>query len=297
MRDDLDPSGEAVLLDAYHTATGGTKRWTRTAEEWVARAFEDYALTGKAPTALAQGVFNFFAHWADSHSRAVGALPPGVSDVFDKVLGSATADRFWHFNKDEQMIYGAGRTAVKAGEEQAHSTHFYRRGRTWAERSINHPYLGLYPASYMWGKVVPEMARFLLKKPFGMDAPLGGLMAANHVYDSIQLSAQTDGDLRKMIDANPDFLRILNLLTPGTPWEIPVNMPAWARNLQEVQLENERRQAHNDRNPAKGDDVALKKYDAAGVFSRSLGNAFGLTRDIDMLGDLAKEFSQDQPTQ
>jgi hypothetical protein len=242
-------------------------------------------MTGEAPTALSRGLFNFFAKWASTHGQTVGPLPAAVSDVFAKALGRDKPDRFWHYNRDEQMIYGAGRSAVKAAEEQAHSTHFYRRGRTWTERSVNHPYLGLYPASYMWGKVLPEMGRFLLKKPFGMDAPLGGLMAANHVYDSVQLSAQSDGELKEFIDNNPDMLRMLNLLTPGTPWEIPVNMPAWARNLAEVREENARRQ---------GTDATLKGYDLAGVASRSVTNAFGLGRDIEMLGELAQEFTQPQ---
>jgi hypothetical protein len=206
--------------------------------------------------------------------------------VFDRFFTVPDSEKHV-FDADQQRIWGAGRTAVKAGEEQAHSTHYYRRGRTWAERSINHPYLGLYPASYMWGKVLPELTRFLIQKPFGLDAPLGGLVAANHVFNSIQLSAQSDTDLRDFLASNPDMVRMFNMLTPGIPWNIPVNMPLWARRAAEVQLENERRA---------GTSNAPRTFDPFQTIRESIENAFTIGRDVGQFGDVLGEMTQGQST-
>ena len=85
----------------------------------------------------------------------------------------------------------------------------------------------------MWGKGVPELMRFLVKKPFGIDAPFAGMQMANHVYNAIQLELATDNDglMGNLILDFPEALRFLQLMVPGTPWDIPVNVPAWTRRL------------------------------------------------------------------
>ena len=46
----------------------------------------------------------------------------------------------------------AARQVVRSSWEEAHGTQYYKHDRSMVERSINHPYIGLYPASYMWGE-------------------------------------------------------------------------------------------------------------------------------------------------
>jgi hypothetical protein len=283
-RDELDPSGEAALIAAYTAETGSVpKGFSKPVEEWAAKKWEHYAMTGEAPDALSAGLFNAFSQWGKDSGYTSTKVSPEIKAVFDKALALPDSERFYHYNADEQRIWGAGRAAVKAGEEQAHSTHYYRRGRTWTERSINHPYLGLYPASYMWGKVLPEMARFLLKKPFGLDAPLGGLALATNVYNSVALQATSDTDLHDFIDSNPALVRMLNLLVPGQPWDIPINMPLWAQKAEEVQLENARR---------KGTSSAQRSYDPFSTAQQMIVNAGGLGRDFGYAASISQQLTQ-----
>ena len=287
---DLDPSGTQALLDAYVAAKNVERaakgllpmrrqtRWTVTAEEWAAAEFEKYVASGEAPTPMLQGLFNQYGAWGAA--VGIGKSNPAANAVFAKFTDTPDSERFT-FNADEQRWWGAARYAVMKGEEQAHSTHYYRRGRTWVERSANHPYLGLYPASYMWGKVLPEMLRFLVQRPFGLKAPLGGLAMATTAYNSLQQQFQTDGDLTKFVDSHPDTVRMASLMTPGVPWDIPVGLPLFARRAQETMLENQQRLAEGK---------TTKSFDPFGTISDSItySNAYG--QNIMDIGNILGEF-------
>jgi hypothetical protein len=79
--------------------------------------------------------------------------------------------------------------------------------RSWLERSLNHPYLGLYPLSYMWGKVLPEMAEFLMFRPFGMKMPGTALYNMLHVYRDVMYAQENDPNFRKFVRDNEPALR------------------------------------------------------------------------------------------
>jgi hypothetical protein len=100
----------------------------------------------------------------------------------------------------------------------------------------------MYPASYMWGKVLPELTRFLLKKPFGVDAPFAGMAMANHVIQGFQLEVQTNQQLRDFLEQHPQTVRFFEMMVPGTPWDIPVNGPPWMRHFMEQEMENRLRE-------------------------------------------------------
>lgn len=138
------------------------------------------------------------------------------------------------FDPDQEALYQVARHSLMAAEDQAFTTHYYRRGRSFVERSVNHQYFGLYPASYMWGKVLPEMMRFLLKEPFGIRAPLGGLALANQVHRSMVIQQNFNEDFRQFMVDNTPLWRFASLLAPALPWEIPVNAPLWLRRAAEI---------------------------------------------------------------
>jgi hypothetical protein len=124
--------------------------------------------------------------------------------------------------------------ALRKASDQAYKTQFFNPSRGWLERTLNHPYLGLYPLSYMWGKVVPEFARFLFAKPFGLNAPMLGYDAAQHVRNTMLLQMQ-DPEFAKQMDQNKGAIYLVQLLLPATPENIPVNAPAWSRHLIDAQ--------------------------------------------------------------
>ena len=181
---------------------------------------------------------------------------PVISDsmqqVFDDVLRpKVEPDTKWgpgspidasaHYDIQEEAAYQAAQLALSRAEENAFTLHYYKRGRSMVERSVNHPYLGLYPASYMWGKVLPELLRFLLVKPFGLDAPLGGLLLANNIYRQTLMQQQYNEDFRKDMLGNTDAFHMLSLLLPASPWEVPVNAPLWMRRISENGLTYEQK--------------------------------------------------------
>jgi hypothetical protein len=130
---------------------------------------------------------------------------------------------------DSETLWQAYRYGLEKASNQAYKTHFFNPERGFLERTINHPYLGLYPISYMYGKVVPEFARFLFIHPFGMNAPLAGYDAFRHGQEAI-LTQMTDPDFAKFAADHAEVMYIIQLLLPATPTNIPVNAPAWARH-------------------------------------------------------------------
>jgi len=238
----LDESGKQSLVAAYNdahglTGTRGAKRsFTRHVEEWSGREFERFAAGDLANAPELAPIFKSYAEWAkDSPTLSAGST---VSAPFERVLQDWGDTPSNIFNMDQERAWYAGRQALLRAEDEAFSTAYYRRGRTWMERSLNHPYLGLYPISYMWGKVLPELTKFLVRRPFGLKAPMGGMMGAKHIWRNVQMQLEVDEGLSEWVDTHPESIRMLQMMTPGTPWELPVNMPAVARHFQERQAEN-----------------------------------------------------------
>jgi hypothetical protein len=144
------------------------------------------------------------------------------------------------FDIEQEAFWQAGVESLRRSEEEAYTTQYFRRGRSWLERSVNHPYFGYYPASYYWNKIMPELIRFLVFKPFGVDAPMVGLNAANTVWRSVMTQRENDPELRKWMDdpKNAKQFRALMMLIPATPFDIPVNAPNWIRRIAQGDAEN-----------------------------------------------------------
>lgn len=243
--DDLEPSAIESIHNAWWAAKGSTSKrrgltkptdhskLVRDAEEWTAQQFEEWAASGLAPNVQMNSVFQAYAQTFKGTMGRDPNVNPALRDLFDGMTPEVHRGPPATFDIDHFRIMEAARIALQRAEDEAHRVHFYKRGRNVIERSINHPYLGLYPASYMWGKVLPEIVRFLVRKPFGYDAPFAGLAAANHIWEAIQLDLATEEPtlLQDLIDNFPEALHFLTLLVPGTPWDIPVNAPAWTRRV------------------------------------------------------------------
>jgi len=247
---DLDESGKRAIMTAYDASPNAAGRrrsrtsrtWGHQHEEFLAREFEHYVAGGSslAPTPGLKAIFNAFGGWGRRN------LEGGVREVNEEVRGVfdtwfRTADHSEPsatFDADEYRWAQSMQQMFTLAEEGAHTRHYYKRGRSWTERSVNHPYLGMYPASYMWGKVLPAMVRFLVAKPFGVDAPFAGVQMAKHAAFYAQLMIQTNPELQDFIEQHPESVRMFAMLLPGTPWDIPVNVPAWARHAAEDANQN-----------------------------------------------------------
>lgn len=134
---------------------------------------------------------------------------------------------------DEETVWQALRAAFAESERTAVRTHYFSPERNFLNRSLNHVLLGLYPASYMWGKVLPEFARFLLKRPFGLRAPLVGYQATHRVQQALVVAQETDPEFAEYVKNNHDTLRLLTLLMPAGPLgtDFPANFAAPIRHI------------------------------------------------------------------
>jgi hypothetical protein len=147
----------------------------------------------------------------------------------------------------EETLWNAIIHSIDAAAANADRTHFFNPGRSFLERSLNHPVFALYPSSYMFGKVLPEYSRMLYLSPtrgvsgvilapwmailramggqrfspenWGKYAPLVGFNAAMNIREAMVDSMGTDQDLSK----NPLVYFFANTLIPGLPTEISVS--------------------------------------------------------------------------
>ena len=55
--------------------------------------------------------------------------------------------------------------AVARASRAADKAQYFASQRTWLERSLNHPFLGIYPYSYMVQKAVPSLLRVMFLTP------------------------------------------------------------------------------------------------------------------------------------
>jgi hypothetical protein len=131
----------------------------------------------------------------------------------------------------EEEVFKAYRYTYEKALKQANKTTYYAPERSFFERSINHPFLGFYPYSYMFKKILPEMIEFLFKRPFGAMAPGAGYQSYIHVRDYVENQIETDYTLRTNLKNMDEVAFMLTQLFPGVPWDITAVPPAYLRNV------------------------------------------------------------------
>jgi hypothetical protein len=131
----------------------------------------------------------------------------------------------------EEELFKAYRYVYEKALKQANRTTYFNPERSLFERSINHPFLGFYPYSYMFKKILPEMIEFLFKKPFGTYAPGAGYQSYIHVRDYVEHQIETDYTLRNNLENMDEVAFMVTQLFPGVPWDITAVPPAYLRNV------------------------------------------------------------------
>jgi len=207
-------------------------------------------------------------------------LANGQVDEAMRAAGVSDVSRATGLSADEATLMTAWRESFRRASKQAFTTQYFNPERGWLERTLNHPYLGLYPLSYMWGKVLPEFARFLLVRPFGLRAPLVGYAAMQRAQQAMLAWAQ-DPEFSEFLKQHKDTIYAVELLLPGQPTNLPVHMPAWAR--------------HVSRDARNGKDINLKTVereakDTMGTLAGKLiqGPLAGVGVLKDLIGDLER---------
>src|SRR6185503_616392 len=138
------------------------------------------------------------------------------------------------FNHTEAQAVNLATQAMVRKWDDAFRLQYFAQERSVFERSLNHPMFGMYPASYMWGKIMPELVRFIAAEPFGnkTGALLYSMMDAQ---EAIANQREWDQDFDQHIEdlGHAQALSFLGFMLPALPWEISASAPAWMRSVAE----------------------------------------------------------------
>lgn len=245
----LDDSAKRLYLDNYNRRLGlssrpipkpgnGAKRvqalnsWDENVHEAFANDLTEYLRTGQPVSAELKPLFDFYGKRLKS-ARDRPSLDPQTKALLTELIGTRSYKGGYHFNAGEKALMDLAHANSRSSEKVTNGLIYFKGERSWLERSINHQYLGLYPASYFWGKILPEMVEFLAFRPFGFKAPFVALDITNSIYQHVMTQQEYDPNMRKWMDDNEPYLRGISSITPGLPWDIPVNAPLWLRRTVE----------------------------------------------------------------
>lgn len=118
------------------------------------------------------------------------------------------------FNRTHFLIISLLKDKIEQASQDVFRLAEMQTKRTVLERSINHPLFALYPASYMWGKVLPETVKFIAKNPYA------ATYAIADVQRAIAIQREYDREMDDKVSAvdRSAGAFLLDYLTPGLPW-------------------------------------------------------------------------------
>lgn len=118
------------------------------------------------------------------------------------------------YNRSHVLIQHLVQTKIEDAQRDIFRLVEMQTQRTVLERSLNHPLFGLYPSSYMWGKVLPETIKFLAKNPYA------ATYVINDVQRAIAIQREYDPDFEdKMNSVDRSAAAFwIDYMTPGLPW-------------------------------------------------------------------------------
>ena len=289
-----------TLQAGIQTSSNG--HWTNAQEEFFAHMVIDWIDRGATNNPELANGLEHFRNWLQlqQKQRATNGLPPiqaspAMASRLDRMFSRPGMETVPYSNEQEVMRQ-AGRQVVQPSCEEAHPTQYYKHDRSMVEGSNNQPYIGLYPASYMWGKVLPEMVRFLALRPFGMTTPFLGWNVAREISDTIRTQSENDPSWKKFLDDNKQAFMLLSMMFPATPNDIPANASLPLRRIAEQGLEQEQAYARGE-TKVKGIDYTKGAMDAVQYAVGPLGTIRTVSEIAGMGGTLVHSvLGGNQPT-
>jgi hypothetical protein len=152
-------------------------------------------------------------------------LSPQMTDVLDRI-GLLPREYAVPYSFTQAQFHNAALDHMAQKENDAMGLMYWRRQRSWAERTINHPMFGIYPASYMWGKVAPNFIKFLAKNQFGLRTA-AGLSAVRDAQLALAARYEFDPEFEKAVASfgQSEALWFVSYLLPGAPWDVGAAAP------------------------------------------------------------------------
>lgn len=174
---------------------------------------------------------------------AIRNNPIAASRYVDDLAAKHIAERMANATDGEIQTYyeaiDAFKYAFDRGAKVASRSIYYAQDIPYLVRSFNHPFLGVYPLSYMTTKIIPEFSRALFTRiPFvpaktpliGGERLGAGFNAYREISEAVQQELEYgDGGLVKDFNDQSDLLYFINMLFPAIPSQIGFSVPAWIR--------------------------------------------------------------------
>jgi hypothetical protein len=185
-----------------------------------------------------------FTKW--SQHVVKNAMLRGKSSAYGELLdqlGQLPIDEAVPYNLTGEAMMNAVMDDMTWKWQDAFKLQYFAQNRTFLERSINHPVFGIYPASYMWGKIAPEIVRFVMKEPFGVRTGAAAY-GMKDVQQAIALQRELDPEFDAKIEqlGHSQALSFLGYMLPALPWETQAGFPIWARQIADQGLDAKRRE-------------------------------------------------------
>jgi hypothetical protein len=238
-------TNEATALRAELGSLVDATDWGVEHEEYFVQQFLKYIRAGRTPNPEFTNTMEHFRKHIERLSKELfpkhGAqvpISPEMQGFFDMALRKKTRDMTVPYSVEHETLRMAAKQQLREAWDEAHGTHYYRKDRRWFERTVNHPYIGVYPASYMWGKVLPEMFRFLALRPFGYETPLLAWNVLREVSETMSYQAETNADFKEFLGNNDRAFMLLSMLFPAVPNDISSNASLPVRRVAEQGLMN-----------------------------------------------------------
>jgi hypothetical protein len=161
-----------------------------------------------------------------------------TSGIFNAMNGMPVSDPV-PYDLTQAQMWNAAVQSMSSKWEDAFRLQYFAQKRSMFQRSLNHPMFGLYPASYMWGKIGPELLRFIATEPFGMNTGALGKSLLD-IQKAVAVQRTYDPGFEETITDLGDnaALSFLGYMLPALPWDIPSSYPGWMRALAQQGLDS-----------------------------------------------------------
>ena len=126
--------------------------------------------------------------------------------------------------------YGVFQDSMIRATKTAERYQFFGNERSWFERSINHPFLGIYPYSYMTQKAIPAMLKLLFAPRIaGKIRPGLGYVNYMRIREYIANDLSTSNDFWGGLSKDRSLWYAVNLMLPATPENMGFSAPSYFR--------------------------------------------------------------------
>lgn len=172
------------------------------------------------------------------------------SDLLNDIAGLPTGQAT-PYNYTEAATVNLAMSNMTRKWDDAFRLQYFSQERSFFERSLNHPMFGMYPASYMWGKIMPELVRGIATNPFG-NRTGGALYSLMDVQANIAMRREFDAEFDANIEqmGRSQALSFLGYMLPTLPWDVAASAPAWMKSIA-------RQGSLNAETPEGGEPVSL----------------------------------------